>query len=74
MTEVKHYKCDICGKEHPTQEKAKKCEDFHAKGLEIDRLYYKGMNETVQKFPDKILIKAKNGETKMYFALTVERD
>ena len=29
MTEVKHYKCDICGKEHPTQEKAKKCEDFH---------------------------------------------
>lgn len=48
MTEVKHYKCDICGKEYPTQEKAKKCEDFHEKDLKIssavyDAGLYKGM-------------------------------
>ena len=29
MTEIKHYKCDICGKEHPTQDNAQRCEDFH---------------------------------------------
>ena len=35
------YVCDICGKEHPTQEKAKKCEDFHEKDLEISSAIYK---------------------------------
>ena len=29
MTEIKLYKCDFCGREYTTQEKAKKCEDFH---------------------------------------------
>lgn len=74
MKEVKLFQCEVCGTQYIDKKDAEKCEEFHAKGLEIDRLYYKGMNETVQKFPDKILIKAKNGETKMYFALTVERD
>ena len=40
MTEVKHYKCDICGKEHPTQEKAQRCEDFHEKDLKISSVVY----------------------------------
>ena len=31
MTEVKHYKCDICGKEHPTQKKAKSVRIFMKK-------------------------------------------
>lgn len=40
MTEVKHYKCDICGKEYPAQEKAKKCEDFPEKDLKISSVVY----------------------------------
>lgn len=48
MTEIKLYKCDFCGREYPTQEKAKKCEDSHEKDLKIssvvyDSCYYKGM-------------------------------
>lgn len=48
MTEIKIYKCDFCGKEHPTKEKAKSCEDFHEKDLKIsssvyDYWYYNGM-------------------------------
>ena len=48
MTEIKFYKCDFCGKEYPTQEKAQLCEDFHEKDLKIssvvyDSCYYKGM-------------------------------
>jgi hypothetical protein len=41
MTEVKHYKCDICGKEYPTQEKAQRCEDSHEKDLKISSAVYK---------------------------------
>lgn len=53
MTEIKIYKCDICGKEHPTQEKAKKCEDFHEKDLNIssavyDSCCYKGMPSEIR--------------------------
>lgn len=54
MTEIKLYKCDICGKEHPTQEKAKSCEDFHEKDLKISSsvydscCYYKGMPSEIR--------------------------
>lgn len=53
MTEIKLYKCDFCGKEYPTQEKAKKCEDFHEKDLNIssvvyDSCYYKGMPSEIR--------------------------
>ena len=40
MTEIKLYKCDFCGMEYPTQEKAKKCEDFHEKDLNISSSVY----------------------------------
>ena len=40
MTEIKIYKCDFCGREYTTQEKAKKCEDFHEKDLEISSSIY----------------------------------
>ena len=34
--------------------------------LEIDCCSYRGMNETSEKFPVKIWVKAKNGEERMY--------
>ena len=40
MTEIKLYKCDFCGREYTTQEKAKKCEDFHEKDLNISSSVY----------------------------------
>jgi len=40
MTEIKLYKCDICGKEYPTQEKAQRCEDSHEKDLKISSAVY----------------------------------
>ena len=40
MTEIKLYKCDICGKEYPTQEKAQRCGDSHEKDLEISSSVY----------------------------------
>lgn len=53
MTEIKLYKCDFCGREYTTQEKAKKCEDFHEKDLNIssvvyDSCYYKGMPSEIR--------------------------
>ena len=52
MTEIKLYKCDFCGREYPTQEKAKKCEDFHEKDLNISSVvydsYYKGMPSEIR--------------------------
>lgn len=52
MTEIKLYKCDFCGREYPTQEKAKKCEDFHEKDLNISSAvydsYYKGMPSEIR--------------------------
>ena len=66
MKEVKLYQCEVCGTQYIDKENAKKCEKFHAKDLEIDRLYHRGMNETTDNFPVKILIKAKNGKTRLY--------
>lgn len=48
MTEIKHYKCDFCGKEYSTSEKAESCENYHEKDLKIssavyDAGLYKGM-------------------------------
>ena len=40
MTEIKLYKCDFCGKEYSTQEKAKLCEGSHEKDLEISSTVY----------------------------------
>ena len=40
MTEIKLYKCDFCGREYPTQEKAESCEDAHEKKLEISSAIY----------------------------------
>lgn len=40
MKEKILYVCDICGKEHPTQEKAQLCEDSHEKDLEISSSVY----------------------------------
>lgn len=40
MTEIKLYKCDFCGKEYPTQEKAQLCEDSHEKDLKISSSVY----------------------------------
>lgn len=40
MTEIKLYKCDFCGKEYPTQEKAQLCEDSHEKDLKISSTVY----------------------------------
>ena len=53
MTEIKLYKCDFCGREYTTQEKAKKCEDFHEKDLNIssavyDSYYCKGMPSEIR--------------------------
>lgn len=53
MTEIKLYKCDFCGNEYPTKEKAKKCEDFHEKDLNIsstvyNSCYYKGMPSEIR--------------------------
>lgn len=53
MTEIKLYKCDFCGREYTTQEKAKKCEDSHEKDLKIssvvyDSCYYKGMPSEIR--------------------------
>lgn len=47
------YVCDVCGKEYPTQEKAKKCEDFHEKDLKIssvvyDSCYHNGMPNEIR--------------------------
>lgn len=44
MTEIKLYKCDFCGSEYTTQEKAKKCEDSHEKNLEISSAVYAASN------------------------------
>lgn len=40
MTEIKLYKCDFCGREYSTQEKAQSCEDFHEKDLKISSTVY----------------------------------
>ena len=40
MTEIKLYKCDICGKEYPSQKMAKSCEDYHEKDIEISSMVY----------------------------------
>lgn len=41
MTEIKLYKCDICGKEHPTRGMAQMCEGSHEKDLKISSAIYK---------------------------------
>jgi hypothetical protein len=66
MKEVKLYQCEVCGTQYIDKKDAEECEEFHAKGLEIDRLYYSGMNDTAEKFPHKILLKAKSVETRTY--------
>lgn len=53
MTEIKLYKCDFCGKEYPTQEKAQLCEDSHEKDLKISSAiysagYYEGMPSEIR--------------------------
>ena len=40
MTEIKLCKCDFCGREYTTQEKAQLCEDSHEKDLEISSSVY----------------------------------
>lgn len=47
------YICELCGTEYSTKEKAKKCEDFHEKDLNIssvvyDSCYYKGMPSEIR--------------------------
>ena len=66
MKEVKLYQCEVCGTQYASKVNATKCEEFHAKGLKIDTLYYRGMNEVTEKFPIKILVKDKTGETRLY--------
>ena len=66
MKEVKLYQCEVCGTQYASKENAKKCEEFHAKGLKIDELFYKGMNQATEKFPVKIWIKDKTGEGRLY--------
>ncbi len=54
MKELKLYQCEICGTQYADKDKAKQCEQYHARGLEIDGWSYRGMNETTEKFPVKI--------------------
>ena len=40
MTEIKHYRCDFCGREYSSQKMAKSCEDSHEKDIEISSMIY----------------------------------
>lgn len=66
MKELKLYQCELCRTQYTDKEEAKQCEQYHARGLEIDGCSYRGMNETSERFPVKILVKSKNGEGRMY--------
>lgn len=66
MKELKLYQCEVCGTQYADKDKAKQCEQYHARGLEIDGWSYRGMNETTEKFPVKIWVKSKSGEERMY--------
>ena len=45
MKEIKLYQCEICGTKYAEKLKAKECEKYHAKDLEITTRDYRGMNE-----------------------------
>nr|DAS60465.1 MAG TPA: C2H2 type zinc-finger protein [Caudoviricetes sp.] len=66
MKELKLYQCELCKTQYADKEEAKRCEQYHVRGLEIDCCSYRGMNETSEKFPVKIWVKSKNGEERMY--------
>ena len=66
MKGLKLYQCELCRTQYADKEEAKQCEQYHARGLEIDGWSYRGMNETSEKFPVKIWVKSKNGEERMY--------
>lgn len=66
MKELKLYQCELCRTQYADKNEAKRCEEYHVRDLKIDSFLYKGMNETSEKFPVKIWVKAKNGEERMY--------
>nr|DAE93167.1 MAG TPA: C2H2 type zinc-finger protein [Caudoviricetes sp.] len=66
MKEIKLYQCDVCGTKYAEKLKAKECEKYHAKDLEITTRDYRGMNEGTGKFPVKIWVRSKDGTEIMY--------
>lgn len=66
MKELKLYQCEICGTKYAEKLKAKECEKYHAKDLEITTRDYRGMNEGSGKFPVKIWVRSKDGTEVMY--------
>lgn len=66
MKEIKLYQCEICGTKYTEKLKARECEKYHAKDLEITNRDYRGMNESAGKFPVKIWVRSKDGVEVMY--------
>lgn len=66
MKELKLYQCEICGTKYAEKLKARECEKYHAKDLEITTRDYRGMNEGSGKFPVKIWVRSKDGTEVMY--------
>ena len=66
MKEIKLYQCDVCGTKYAEKLKAKECEKYHAKDLEITTRDYRGMNEGTGNFPVKIWVRSKDGTEIMY--------
>nr|DAT11587.1 MAG TPA: C2H2 type zinc-finger protein [Caudoviricetes sp.] len=66
MKELKLYQCEICGTKYAEKSKARECEKYHAKDLEITTRDYRGMNEGSGKFPVKIWVRSKDGTDVMY--------
>ena len=66
MKELKLYQCEVCGTQYADKLKAKECEKYHVRDLEITDFQYRGMNENTDKFPVKIWVQSKSGEKRMY--------
>ena len=62
MTELKLYRCDVCGVEYALAKDAQKCEAYHVAPMsgakKIKGLYmYKGMNQDgCDMYPYKVII------------------
>ena len=66
MKELKLYQCELCGTQYADRNQAKKCEEYHAKDIEIVKCIYCGMNKCEDRFPVHIWVQSKDGREAMY--------
>lgn len=66
MTEVKHYKCDICGTEYKDKKQAEECEKNHVETIEIVSCKFVRKEFMNDGFPTSITVKSEDGRERRY--------